>query len=113
MNWKQQSWFNPSRALAAYAAVFSAFIVWASLRTALNPAPHGVGIQSLAMVEVIGAILFALRRTRFLGIAILLAVLAIAATIEFRLHEMPLRFVFYAASALFVQYLSIQSNQSS
>ena len=113
MNSKQQSWLNPSRALATYAAVFSAFIVWASLRTALNPALHGLGIQSLAVVEVIGAILFVFRRTRFLGLAILLGVFAIAATIDLHLHELPLRFVFYAASALFVQYLSIQPNQNS
>jgi hypothetical protein len=61
----------------------------------------------------IGAILFVFRRTRFLGLAILLGVFAIAATIDLHLHELPLRFVFYAASALFVQYLSIQPNQNS
>jgi hypothetical protein len=113
MNSKRQSWLNPSRALATYPAVFSVLIVWASLRAALNPAPHGLGIQYLAAAEVVGAILFAFRRARFLGLAILLAVFAIAATIEIHLHELPLRFVFYAASALFVQYLSIQPNQNS
>ena len=105
------SWINPNRALTAYAVIFSTFIVCASLRSAMNPAPHGLSIQYLAVVEVIGAILFSFRRTRFPGLAILLAVFAIAATIEFHLHELPLRFVFYAASALFVQYLSIQPNQ--
>ena len=113
MNSKQHFWLNPSRALATYAAVFSVFIVWASLRTAVKPAPHGLGIQSLALVEIVGAIFFAFRRTRFLGLMILLAVFAIAATIELHLHELPLRFVFYAASALFVQYLSIQPNRDS
>lgn len=113
MNSKQQSWLNPSRALATYAAVFSIFIVWASLRTAINPAPHGLGVQYLAIAEVVGAILFAFRGSRLLGLAILLAVFAIAATIELHLHELPLRFVFYAASALFVNYLSIQPTHNS
>lgn len=48
-----------------------------------------------------------------MGLPILLAVFAVAATIELHLHELPLRFVFYAASALFVQYLSIQPNHNS
>ena len=101
-------WLNPNRALATYAVVFSGFIVWASLRTAMNPAPHGLSVQYLAVVEVLGAILFAFRRTRSLGLIVLLAVFAVAVTIELHLHELPFRFVFYAASALFVQYLSVQ-----
>jgi hypothetical protein len=108
MNSSQQSWLNPRRALFAYAVVFSIFIVWASLRTAINPAPHGLAIRCLASVEIAGALLFALRKTRFIGLSVLLVVFAIAAVIELHLREWPVRFVFYAASALFVQYLSIQ-----
>jgi hypothetical protein len=100
---------NPARALTIYAAVFSVFIAWASLRTALNPKPHGVGVQTLALVEVGGALLFAFRRTRWFGLLVLLAVFTAAVAIELHMHELPVRFVFYAASALFVQYLSVQS----
>jgi hypothetical protein len=50
--------------------------------------------------------LFIWRKTRPLGLALLLAVFAIAGVIELLLGELPVRFVFYAASALLVQYLS-------
>jgi hypothetical protein len=107
MSSNQQSWLNPSRVLAAYAAVFSIFIIWASLRTAINPHPHGIGIQVLALVEVAGALLFVIRKTRAFGLTLLLAVFAIAAVIELHLREWPARFVFYGATALFVQYHSV------
>jgi hypothetical protein len=97
---------NPRRALAAYAVVFSLFIIWASLRTAINPGPHDVGIRYLAVAEIAGAILFVWRKTRFLGLVILLAVFAIAAVVELHLREWPVRFVFYGASAFLVHYLS-------
>ena len=97
-------------ALKAYSAVFSGFIIWASARTMFNPGPHGAGIQSLAAIEIVGAFLFAFQKTRFFGLVVLLAVFTVAATIELHLWEMPLRFVFYAASALFIQYLSGQTS---
>ena len=107
MNSDRQSWWNPERALNAYALVFSGFIIWASLRTALNPRPHGIAVQILALVEVAGGWLFAIRRTRLFGLALLLAVFAIAAVIELHLREWPVRFVFYGSSAIFVQYLAV------
>jgi hypothetical protein len=104
---------NPKRAVATYAIIFSMFIVWASARTATNPGPHGLSIRYLAGVEIAGAILFLWRKTRPLGLGILLVVFAIAAVIEAHLHEWPVRFVFYAASALLVQYLSPRQGFSS
>jgi hypothetical protein len=108
MSVNQPSWLNPRRALTAYAAIFSIFILWASLRTAINPAPHGLAIRCLALVEIAGALLFVLRKTRFIGLVILLVVFAIAAVVELHLREWPIRFVFYAATAFFVRYHSDQ-----
>ncbi len=102
----ENSWMNPQRALAVYAVVFSLFIIWASARTAIDPGAHGGGIRYLAFAEIIGAILFLCGKTRPVGLVILLAVFAVAAVIELHLHEWPVRFVFYAASALLVHYLS-------
>jgi hypothetical protein len=99
-------WINPKRAVAAYAVVFSLFIIWASVRTAIDPGPHGGGIRYLAFAEIIGGILFVWGKTRPVGLVILLVVFAIAAVIELHVHEWPVRFVYYAASALLVQYLS-------
>lgn len=98
--------WNPKRSLAAYAVVFSLFIIWASARTAIDPGPHGTGIRYLAFAEIIGGMLFVWRKTRPVGLVILLVVFAVAAVIELHLHEWPVRFVFYAASALLVQHLS-------
>ncbi len=109
MSSSEERWMmSPGRALTAYAVVFCAFIIWASVRTALNPSPHGIGIQILALVEIAGALFFAFRKTRLIGLVMLLAVFAIAALIELHLREWPVRFVFYAATALFVQYQSVQ-----
>ena len=107
MNLKRETWLSPTRAVAIYAIVFSLFITWASARAAINPGPHGIGVQILAAVEVTGALLFTFRRTRIFGLVVLLGVFAVAVAIELSMHELPLRFVFYAATALFVQYLSV------
>ena len=108
MSASKQRWLDPSRALTVYGIVFCIFIVWASVRTAINPGPHGIGIQVLASAEIAGAFLFAIRKTSMVGLVILLIVFAIATLIELHLREWPVRFVFYAATALFVQYQSIQ-----
>ena len=99
-------WLNPTRLLAIYAWIFSLFILWGSVRTAINPAPHGLPVQLLAAIEIGGALLFPFSKTRRIGVVILIGVFAAAAGIEVHLHEWPVRFVFYAATALLVQFLS-------
>lgn len=111
MSSDQYSWLNPSRALAGYACIFSLFIIWASLPTAINPARHGGAVQILAGAEIAGAFLFLFRKPRLIGLFILLVVFAVAAAIELHLREWPVRLVFYAASAMFVQYLSIHLDE--
>src|ERR1043165_3727735 len=71
------SWMNPKRAVATYAIIFSMFIVWASARTAIDAGSHGVSIRYIAGIEIAGAILFIWRKTRPLGLTILLVVFAI------------------------------------
>lgn len=105
---KDMSWLTPRRALAAYAVLFSLFIVWASLGAALGQdAHHGIGVRSLGIVEIGGALFFVARQTRPVGLVALLIVFAIATAIELHLGLWPVRFLFYAGSALFVQYLSV------
>ena len=108
----EKQWMNPKRALAAYAVVFSLFIMWASARTAIDPGPHGGGIRYLAFAEIIGAILFVWRKTRPVGLVILLIVFAVAAVIELHLHEWPVRFVFYASACWCITFLDSRSRQS-
>jgi hypothetical protein len=59
-----------------------------------------------ASIELVGALLFAWRQTRTIGLVILLSVFAMATVIELHFGLWSLRFIFYAASALLVQYLS-------
>ena len=40
VTWKRNTWLKPGRALEIYALVFSIFISWASLRTALSISQH-------------------------------------------------------------------------
>lgn len=101
------SWLTPRRALAAYTVLFSLFIVWASLGTALGEdAHHGSGIRWLGIVEIGGALFFVARQTRAVGLVVLLIVFAIATAIELHLGLWSVRFLFYAGSAVLVQYLS-------
>ena len=101
------TWLTPHRALTAYAVLFSLFIIWASLGTALgHVGHHGTGIRWLGGVEIAGALLFSIRKTRWAGLIALLAVFVVASVLELHLGLWPVRFLFYACSALFMQYLS-------
>jgi hypothetical protein len=98
---------TPRRAVGAYAVLFSLFIVWASWGTALGQdAHHGAAIRWLGMVEIGGALFFVAPRTRSIGLVMLCAVFAVASAIVLHLGLWPVRFLFYAGSAAFVQYLS-------
>ena len=99
---------SPNRAVTAYAVLFSLFIIWASLGTAVgHETQHGGTIRWLGIFEIVGALLFLVRKTRLLGSGLLLVIFAVASALEWHLGLWPVRLIFYAASALFVQYLSM------
>lgn len=99
---------SPKRAVTVYAILFSLFIVWASLGTALGrETHHGSAIRWLGIFEIVGALLFLAQKTRSPGLILLLVVFAVASVLEWQLGLWPIRLLFYAASALFVQYLSM------
>jgi hypothetical protein len=56
----------------------------------------------LGTVEIGGALLFLFRRTQLAGLVLLLTVFAIAALMTALLGDNPLRFFYYAATALFI-----------
>jgi hypothetical protein len=98
----------PDRAVAAYAVLFSFFIIWASLGAALGKeSDHGRVVRWLGIAEIAGALFFLIRQTRSVGLIMLLIIFALAAAIELHLGLWPLRFVFYAGSAVLGQYLSV------
>lgn len=93
----------------AYRAVFVLFIVWASAVTVIGA--HGQAaheghsplvLVGLGAAEIGGALLFLFRGPQLLGLAVLLVVFAIAAVMSTLLGDNPLRFFYYAATALFI-----------
>jgi hypothetical protein len=95
-----------SRWTVGFRLVFVAFLVAASVTTiieAREQAGHtGAGLQVLGSAEVVAALLFTFRRTEVIGLAALLAIFAIAFGLAIFAGEMPLRFVYYAATAVFI-----------
>jgi len=93
----------------AFRAIFVLFIVWASAATILDAPEHGGhaghsphALLLLASAEILGALLFLLSATQLFGLAMLLLVFAVAAIESALGGEIPLRFVYFAATALFI-----------
>jgi hypothetical protein len=93
----------------AFRAIFVLFIIWASGVTVLEAHAHSVHaghspltLAALGTAEICGALLFLLRRTQLAGLAVLLAVFALAAGMSVLLGDNPLRFFYYAATAMFI-----------
>jgi hypothetical protein len=93
----------------SFRAVFVLFIVWASGVTVLDThalsahAGHSpLFLAALGTAEIGGALLFLVRSTQLAGLALLLVVFALAALTATLLGENPLRFFYYAATALFI-----------
>jgi bacteriorhodopsin len=88
-----------------FRAVYVLFILWASATTVANAheTDHAtVQLELLGLVEIAGALLFLIRRTQLAGLVLLLAVFAAATIMATLSGEMPLRFVYYATSAVFI-----------
>jgi len=93
---------SAARLLGLYRFIFSALIALASLETLLAAAGgHGL-LALLAGTEIAGALLICLRRTQWLGAALLLAVFGCAQILSALHGEWPTRFLLYAASALLI-----------
>ena len=94
-------WPTEAQSIGWYAGIFSAYIIWSSAVTLKS---HGEqhAVFLLAATEIAAALLFAFRRTRLFGLAILLGVFAVATVADFAHGAVPFRFLFYAASALLI-----------
>ncbi len=57
-------------------------------------------------MEIVAAVLFYFRRTRTAGLAFLLGVFLVASALEVGFGGFPMRFIYYAASALLVWWLT-------
>lgn len=84
---------------------YALFIAAASAQTFLNPQAHGhtgVGIRILAGFEFLAAVAFLFGVFDLPACAVLVIVYAIATAITIASGQSPLRFVFYATTAIFI-----------
>jgi hypothetical protein len=83
---------------------YVAFIVYASAQTFADVhaahGSHGWPIAVLALVEIAAALALLLAPLEFAACVVLLAVYGIAAVLTVADGEVPLRFIFYGATAL-------------
>ena len=97
---------NLARWILGYRLVFVAFLVVASAMTVAGAHDHaghfGFGLQLFGSAEIAAALLFLFRRTQLPALAALLAIFAAAFVLAIFAGEMPLRFVYYAATAAFI-----------
>jgi len=101
------------RALAIFRLIFVAFIVFVSseaLLAAGTIAGHAhlasSHIIALASAEIIAAVLLLWRRTERVASAALVLIFAIAAVLDTRAGDIPVRYAYYAATVLFIVFLS-------
>jgi len=94
------------RAINCYLVVYAALIIWASSVTIWRALGHQADLVWLGSVEVAAALFFLLKRTRVVGLTLLLAVYVIATVAESISGGLPIRFLIYGASALLVWRLS-------
>lgn len=96
-------------ALRAFRWSYVAFIAWASVKAFVGaftehpPAelsPHS--LAALAGIEVLAALLFCIEPLEAPACALLLAVYTVAAAVSIAHGEAPLRFVYYAATAVYI-----------
>ena len=101
---------SSAEALRAFRWTYVAFIVSASTETVPQP-PHdrssahahlAAAVPLLALTEIAAALLLLSERAEILACVLLLSVYAAAAAISLAQGVVPLRFVYYAASACYI-----------
>ena len=101
---------TPTNALVAYRWLYVGFIVVASAQTVVEAHRHPAGrfangLLLLGSIEILAALLFLLHRTQLVGATLLLLVFAVAAVLTASQGQLPVRFLYYAGTAVFIVYL--------
>ena len=94
--------------LRAFRWSFAAFILSSSASTFVQARIEGGHaaefVQVLAGTEIVAALAFLVEPVEKIACALLLLIFGTAATLSFVHGEMPLRFVYFAATALYIVY---------
>lgn len=90
---------------------YCAFIAWASLQTfAQARQEHDPHALALASVEIVAVAAFLFAPLEIVACAVLLAVYAVAAMLTVAAHGMPLRFVYFAMTAVYIVIVARSDN---
>ena len=110
---------SSSRALLAFRLTFVSFIVFASARTifeagAIASSAHlaSTHLIALASTETAAAVALLWRRTERVGAVLLVVVFVVGAILDTRAGDIPVRYVYYAATTLFIVFLSRGQNEN-
>jgi hypothetical protein len=103
---------TPRQTLFGFRALYVLFIAVASAQTALagfrgeSEGGHApIHLALLGSVEIAGALLFLWRKTQLAGAVLLLIVYALATLLTLAEGGNPLRFLYFAATALFILHV--------
>ena len=107
---------STSLALLVFRIVFVGFIVFASARAIFSAGAIANGahlasshVFALASAEIVAALALLWRRTERVAAAALVLVFATGAALDARAGDIPLRYAYYAATALFIVFQSRSS----
>lgn len=105
------------RQLRGFAWIYVLFLVAASAQTAIGALDgHGLHggapIVAFACVEILAALLFLVPVTRIAALVVLLAIFVVAAILSSLSGDLPIRFAYYAATALFIVSLDSRLKQT-
>jgi hypothetical protein len=103
---------NAHRGLAIFRLVFVAFIVFASTEALLTAGPVASSahlavshVLVLASAEILAALSLLWRRTERAAAVALVLIFALAAVLDARAGDIPVRYAYYAATALFIVFI--------
>jgi len=103
---------SAQRALVIFRAVFVAFIVFVSTRALLAASTIAYGahaqpahIIALATIEIAAALALLWAGTEQIAAGVLVFVFAVGAVLDTRAGDVPVRYAYYAATALFIAFL--------
>ena len=99
-----------TNALNAYRWLYVGFIVVASAQTVVDAHRHpggrfATGLVLLGSVEILAALFFLFHQTQLVGATMLLLVFVVAAVLTASQGQLPVRFLYYAGTAVFIVYL--------
>lgn len=102
MNATQSGMPRTTDALAGYRVFYAVCIGAMSIVTVMQARGTSDHHAWLGVLELVGAILLVPRRTRTFGLAVLLAVFAVATALVLHAGASPIHIVLYAGTAVFV-----------